>query len=69
MRRRNVAVGLAIVAVVAFLFLFPMVSVGPIIPPPCPLGGCNYPMYGSLTYWAFKVGGVWMGQGYYTMIL
>jgi len=62
MRRRNVAIGLVIVAVVAFVFLVPVV---PYTVPSgiyyCPFLGCRWPSYGSLGYWAFGVGGmVWV---------
>jgi len=52
-------------AIDAFLFLVPVMYVHPQGVFHCPLGGCNFPRYGSVTYWAFRVGGVWMDKGYY----
>jgi hypothetical protein len=58
-----------VVAALAFLFLAPVVYVQPQGVFLCSGNGCNFPMYGSVTYWAFNVGGVWMDRGYYTVIL
>ncbi len=58
-----------ILALDAFLFLAPVLYVQPQGVFFCPLNGCNFPRYGSVTYWAFKVGGVWMDRGYYALYL
>ena len=57
---RNAAAVAAFVCVLAFLFLAPVVSYG--IPAGvynCPVNGCNFLRYGSVTYWSFGVGGTW----------
>jgi hypothetical protein len=62
MRRRNLTIGLAIVAVLAFVFFVPVIHYGPptsVVYYYCPTFGCLFPHFGSLTYWAFGVGGVW----------
>ena len=49
-----------------FLLFVPVIYV--YIAPACPVLQCgdgNFPEYGSVTYWAFHVGGVWMTKGYY----
>jgi hypothetical protein len=55
MRRRNVAISLAIVAVVAFFFLAPAVPMNII---PCFNGGSGY---ASLSYRLFYVGEIYLG--------
>ncbi len=57
------------VAAFAFLFFVPIIYVLPQGVFYCPVNGCNFPEYGSATYWAFKVGGVWMEKGYYVIVL
>ena len=67
---RKTLVVVIVVAALAFLFLAPVVYVQPQgVFHGCPPNGCNFPMYGSVTYWAFSVGGVWMDRGYFTVIL
>ena len=58
-----------ILALNTFLFLAPVIYVQPQGVFHRPLNGCNFPRYGSVTYWAFRVGGVWMDRGYYTFYL
>ena len=63
---RKTAVAVVFAAILAFLFLVPLVSYG--IPPGtyhCPLNGCDFLRYGSVTYWAFGVGATWReARGY-----
>ncbi len=67
MRRRNVAISLALPIVIAFVFFVPVVFVGPALPVSGPIYYLNWPAYGSLSYWAFGVGGEWMYRGYYAL--
>jgi hypothetical protein len=55
MRRRNAAIGLAMVAVVAFFFLAPAVPMNII---PCFSGGSGY---ASLSYRLFYIGEICLG--------
>lgn len=57
-----------VIVVVLFAFLVPVIYVQPQGIFLCPLNGCNFARYGSVTYWAFKVGGAWMDRGYYTIL-
>ena len=68
MNRRDDAILLAIFVLAAFAFFVPVVYVMPPGVLHCFANGCNYPVYGSLTYWAFGVGGVWTQKGYFTII-
>ncbi len=69
MKGRNVAIGLTISAMVAFVFFAPVVFVGPAFPVSGPVYYMNYPTYGSISYWTLGIGGIWMFRGYYTLIL
>ena len=68
MKRRNEAIVIIILVVAAFTFFAPLVYVMPTGFAMCPANGCNFPVYGSLTYYAFGVGGVLMQRGYFTII-
>ena len=58
-----------VAALVLFLFLVPVVYVQPQGVFFCPINGCNFPRFGSVSYWAVRFGGVWMDRGYYAFIL
>jgi hypothetical protein len=68
MRRRNVAIGLAIVAVVAFVFLVPVVPDGINLCSPavlgCPVSLGNHPATVSVSYYAVGAGGRVLGTTY-----
>lgn len=64
---RNLLIEVAIAAAL-FLFLVPVIYVQPQGYYLCPVNGCNFARYGSVTYWACKVGGAWMDRGYYTIL-
>jgi len=68
MERRATAAILGMVVLLAFVFFAPVIPVGPLFEIPCLPHTCNWPVYGSVTYWAFGVGSVWMLQGYYTFV-
>ena len=60
MRRRYTVLGLLVAAAVALTFLIPVVYYAqPTGVYHCPANGCWFPHFGSLTYWAFGVGGIW----------
>jgi hypothetical protein len=54
--------------VIAFLFFVPMISYS--IPAgvySCPPNGCHFLLIGSITYWAFGVGGTWRESSAYSV--
>jgi len=60
----------AIAFILIFLFLVPVISYA--LPPGvyhCPANGCNFPRYGSITYWALGVGGIWTYTNSYSISL
>ena len=68
MRRwAKVVVGIALIVLVAFLFLVPVIS----YPSPaasCPPSGCPFIRSGSITYWAFGVGAIIWGFHSYSLV-
>ncbi len=58
---RRMCLAIAVVAVFAFVFFVPVVHYAPPmgVVYDCPAFGCLFPHFGSLTFWAFGVGGVW----------
>lgn len=66
---RHRVIGVGVLCILAFAFFVPFIYVQPQGVFFCPANGCNFAKYGSITYWAFKVGGVWMDFGYYMLIL
>jgi len=67
MRRRYAAIGLAIMAVVAFFFLVPVVPANLNLCPPnafCPVGSTNFPATVSVSYYVIGVGGRVLGTTY-----
>jgi hypothetical protein len=67
-RRVVVLAGIVVIVALLFLFFVPVVNVGPnprIGYWGCPANGvCHWPVYDSVTYRAFNVGGVLMDTGY-----
>ena len=52
--------GVVAAGALAFAFLVPVVYYAqPAGIYFCPAFGCVFPHYGSLTYWAFGIGGLW----------
>lgn len=67
--RKSVAT-VSIGFIFAFLFFVPVIRYG--IPPGvynCPANGCDFPRYGSVTYWGLGVGGVWTYRGSYSILV
>jgi hypothetical protein len=63
---RKTVVTAAFALILTFLFLVPAVSY-PIQSSSCPANGCDFVIDGSMTYWAFGVGGTLRGAAGYSL--